>query len=44
MRDFWIEPHEGQPMLLLGYGQIAEPAIPASVAAVAEAVRAGRSR
>ena len=40
MREFWVEPHTGPPTLLLGYGQIAEPAISTSVREVAEAVRA----
>ena len=43
MREFWIEPHTGPPTLLLGYGQIAEPAISTSVREVAEAVRAARA-
>jgi GntR family transcriptional regulator / MocR family aminotransferase len=42
MRDFWVEPHDGPPTLLLGYGQIAEAAIPTSVREVAEAVRSAR--
>jgi GntR family transcriptional regulator/MocR family aminotransferase len=43
MREFWIEPHTGPPTLLLGYGQIAEPAISSSVREVADAVRAARA-
>jgi hypothetical protein len=44
MRDFWIEPHDGAPTLLLGYAQISEPAIPASVREVADVVRAADTR
>ncbi len=40
MRDFWIEPGSGPPTLLLGYAQIPEPSIRASVRALVEAVRA----
>lgn len=39
MRDFWIEPGAGPPTLLLGYGQIPEPAIRAGVRELAKAVR-----
>jgi GntR family transcriptional regulator/MocR family aminotransferase len=42
MRDFWIEPGSGPPTLLLGYAQIPEPAITASVRELADAVRAAR--
>ncbi len=42
MREFWVEPGDGPPTLLLGYAQIPEPAIPASVHEVAQAVKAGR--
>jgi GntR family transcriptional regulator/MocR family aminotransferase len=34
---------DGAPVLLLGYGQISEPAIPAGVRALAEAVHAARA-
>jgi GntR family transcriptional regulator/MocR family aminotransferase len=34
----------GPPVLMLGYGQIAEPAIPAGIRALAQAVREARSR
>ncbi len=44
MRDFWIEPHDGAPTLLLGYAQISEPAIPASVREVADVVRTADTR
>jgi GntR family transcriptional regulator/MocR family aminotransferase len=42
MRDFWIEPGSGPPTLLLGYAQIPEPAVHASVRELANAVRAAR--
>ena len=38
-----MAPVTGAPVLLLGYGQVAEPAIRAGVRAIAEAVRATRS-
>jgi GntR family transcriptional regulator/MocR family aminotransferase len=40
MGEFWIEPGSGPPTLLVGYGQISAPAIPAAVAELASAVRA----
>jgi GntR family transcriptional regulator/MocR family aminotransferase len=40
MGEFWIEPGSGPPTLLVGYGQIPAPAIPAAVAELANAVRA----
>jgi GntR family transcriptional regulator/MocR family aminotransferase len=40
MRDFWIEPGSGPPTLLVGYGQLPEPAIQTAVSELAEAVRA----
>jgi GntR family transcriptional regulator/MocR family aminotransferase len=42
MGEFWIEPGSGPPTLLVGYGQIPAPAIPAAVAELANAVRAAR--
>jgi GntR family transcriptional regulator/MocR family aminotransferase len=42
MGDFWIEPGSGPPTLLVGYGQLPEPAIPPAVGALAQAVRAAR--
>jgi GntR family transcriptional regulator/MocR family aminotransferase len=42
MGDFWIEPGSGPPTLLVGYGQVPEPAIRAAVGELAEAVRAAR--
>ena len=39
MSDFWFEPGSGPPTLLLGYAQIAEPAIPAAVHELTDAVR-----
>jgi GntR family transcriptional regulator/MocR family aminotransferase len=42
MRDFWIEPGSGPPTLLVGYGQVPEPAIKTAVSELAEAVRAAR--
>jgi GntR family transcriptional regulator/MocR family aminotransferase len=38
MRDFWIGPDHGAPTLLIGYGQIPEPAIRAAVDELADAV------
>jgi GntR family transcriptional regulator/MocR family aminotransferase len=35
---------DGPPVLMLGYGQIAEPAIPAGIAELAAAIRATRER
>ena len=43
MREFWAEPGSGPPTLLVGYGQIAEHAIPTAIHELAEAVRATRS-
>jgi GntR family transcriptional regulator / MocR family aminotransferase len=40
MSDFWIEPVGGPPTLLLGYGQIPEPAIRPGVTELADVVRA----
>jgi GntR family transcriptional regulator / MocR family aminotransferase len=40
MRDFWIEPGTRAPTLLVGYGQVPEPAITTAVSELAEAVRA----
>jgi GntR family transcriptional regulator / MocR family aminotransferase len=42
MGEFWIEPGSGPPTLLVGYGQLPEPAIHAAVAELAKAVRAAR--
>jgi GntR family transcriptional regulator / MocR family aminotransferase len=42
MGQFWIEPGSGPPTLLVGYGQVPEPAINAAVNELAEAVRAAR--
>jgi GntR family transcriptional regulator / MocR family aminotransferase len=42
MRDFWIEPGSGPPTLLVGYGQVPEPAIKTAGSELAEAVRAAR--
>lgn len=42
MGEFWIKPDSGPPTLLVGYGQVAEPAIHAAVGELAEAVRAAR--
>jgi GntR family transcriptional regulator / MocR family aminotransferase len=42
MGEFWIEPSSGPPTLLIGYGQVPEPAIRAAVAELAQAVRAAR--
>jgi hypothetical protein len=42
MTEHEIEHHSAAPILLLGYGQVAEPAIRAGVRAIAEAVRATR--
>jgi hypothetical protein len=44
MRDFWIEPGSGPPTLLLGYAQIPEPSIRASVGELVGAVRASLPR
>jgi len=44
MRDFWFETGSGPPTLLLGYAQIAEPAIPAAVRELTNAVRAAATR
>ena len=43
MGEFWIEPGGGPPTLLLGYAQLPEPAIPAAVRELAEAVRGSRA-
>jgi GntR family transcriptional regulator / MocR family aminotransferase len=43
MGEFWIEPGSGPPTLLVGYGQLPEPAVHAAVNELAEAVRAARS-
>jgi GntR family transcriptional regulator / MocR family aminotransferase len=40
MGEFWIEPRSGPPTLLVGYGQLPEPAIHAAVGELAMAVRA----
>ena len=40
MGEFWIEPSRGPATLLVGYGQLPEPAVHAAVAELAEAVRA----
>jgi GntR family transcriptional regulator/MocR family aminotransferase len=40
MGEFWIEPGSGPPTLLVGYGQVPEPAIGAAVGELAKAVRA----
>ncbi len=40
MGEFWIEPRSGPPTLLVGYGQLPEPAIRAAVGELAMAVRA----
>jgi GntR family transcriptional regulator/MocR family aminotransferase len=42
MGEFWIEPGSGPPTLLVGYGQLPEPAIHAAVGELAQAVRAAR--
>jgi GntR family transcriptional regulator/MocR family aminotransferase len=42
MGEFWIEPGSGPPTLLIGYGQVPEPAIHAAVRELAEAVRDAR--
>jgi GntR family transcriptional regulator / MocR family aminotransferase len=42
MGDFRIAPAGGPPTLLVGYGQLPEPAIHAAIAELAEAVRAAR--
>ena len=42
MGAFWAEPGAGPPTLLLGYGQIAEHAIPTAARELADAVHAGR--
>jgi GntR family transcriptional regulator/MocR family aminotransferase len=42
MGEFWIEPGSGPPTLLVGYGQVPEPAIHAAVTELAKAVRAAR--
>jgi GntR family transcriptional regulator / MocR family aminotransferase len=39
MGEFWIEPGSGPPTLLVGYGQLPEPAIPLAVGELAKAVR-----
>ena len=44
MDTYRIDPRDRPPTLLLGYGQVAEPAIRAGVAELAAAVRAARSR
>jgi GntR family transcriptional regulator/MocR family aminotransferase len=44
LRDYGARPDDEPPVLLLGYGQISEPAIPAGVRALAEAVHAARAR
>ena len=40
MGEFRIEPGSGPPTLLVGYGQLPEPAIPTAVRELADAVRA----
>ena len=40
MGEFWIEPGSGPPTLLVGYGQLPEPAIGAAVRELADAVHA----
>jgi GntR family transcriptional regulator / MocR family aminotransferase len=42
MGEFRIEPSSGPPTLLVGYGQLPEPAIPTAVGELANAVRAAR--
>jgi GntR family transcriptional regulator / MocR family aminotransferase len=42
MGEFWIEPGSGPPTLLVGYGQVPEPALRAAVGELAHAVRAAR--
>lgn len=42
MREFWAEPGSGPPTLLVGYGQIAEHAVPTAIHELAEAVRAAQ--
>ena len=37
MGEFWIEPGSGPPTLLVGYGQLPEPAVGAAVTELAEA-------
>jgi GntR family transcriptional regulator/MocR family aminotransferase len=44
MDSYRIAPRERPPTLLLGYGQISEPAIPAGIAELSAAVRAARAR
>jgi GntR family transcriptional regulator/MocR family aminotransferase len=39
MGDFWIEPGGGPTTLLVGYGQLPEPAVRAAVSELAEVVR-----
>jgi GntR family transcriptional regulator / MocR family aminotransferase len=39
MGEFWIEPGSGPPTLLVGYGQLPEPAIRTAVAELGHAVR-----
>jgi hypothetical protein len=38
-----FEPRPGPPVLLLGYGQVREPAIAAGVRELAEGIRAARN-
>ena len=42
--SYRIEPRDSPPTLLLGYGQVSEPAIRAGIAELGAAVRAARSR
>jgi GntR family transcriptional regulator/MocR family aminotransferase len=43
MHDFWVESGSGPPTLLVGYGQLPEPAIDTAVSELAGAVRAARA-
>jgi GntR family transcriptional regulator / MocR family aminotransferase len=43
MAEHWAGPRTGPPMLLLGYGQVAEVAIRPGIRTIAEAVRAART-
>ena len=43
MRDYRGDTAAGPPVLMLGYGQTAEPAIRAGVRELADAVRAARA-
>jgi GntR family transcriptional regulator/MocR family aminotransferase len=42
MGEFWIKPGSGPPTLLVGYGQVPEPAIHAAIGELAQAVRTAR--